>query len=382
MIPLYHYTGLAVSWLVCLILFSAGPVRAANTVTIGSGAGYPGDRITIPVSMTNTDAIAGIQLFLRDTPNVAVGKTITYTSRLSGLSSPSTHDTLSVYRIIIFGFGKSVTAGSGNLFTIAYDISPNAPSGTASLGIDQLVLSNPAAQTVASSGTGGTIIVLPNLSLVDHPAGQPSNQFDQIPDAWQTPLFRFGLHLPAHSGSIYRLAFGVSRNQLPANSLTDFKLHEDIGGDGTPDGAKVQATVSVTADSVIFSGMNMALSGAATRYFVLIGSVDLRRVGDRLAINLTKNGVGLQLSGATFGPVNGRSGGTVTESTHLATGFRGDLNFDLAINVADVVKLVRLILGIIPLDADIGLYDIDGNGTIDISDVVLLIQSILNGATP
>lgn len=69
------------------------------------------------------------------------------------------------------------------------------------------------------------------------------------------------------------------------------------------------------------------------------------------------------------------------DAVHTATGFTGDVSFDLSRNVIDVVKIIGVLLGNIPIDGETSHYDTNEDTLIDITDVVVLIQQILNGET-
>ena len=58
---------------------------------------------------------------------------------------------------------------------------------------------------------------------------------------------------------------------------------------------------------------------------------------------------------------------------------RGDVNGDLTVNVSDVTALVNKILSIADYHPD--LCDLNGDGTVNVSDVTTLVNIILNGDT-
>ncbi|MBQ4137926.1 MAG: dockerin type I repeat-containing protein, partial [Muribaculaceae bacterium] len=60
---------------------------------------------------------------------------------------------------------------------------------------------------------------------------------------------------------------------------------------------------------------------------------------------------------------------------YLVGDIKGDVNGDGSVNVTDVTALVNMILGVIPKDIARG--DIDGNGTVNVSDVTALVNIIL-----
>lgn len=64
-----------------------------------------------------------------------------------------------------------------------------------------------------------------------------------------------------------------------------------------------------------------------------------------------------------------------TSKDYLVGDIKGDVNGDGSVNVTDVTALVNMILGVIPKDTARG--DIDGNGTVNVSDVTALVNIIL-----
>ena len=58
---------------------------------------------------------------------------------------------------------------------------------------------------------------------------------------------------------------------------------------------------------------------------------------------------------------------------------KGDVNGDGSISITDVTMLVDVILTGLPQDTDTSIYDINGDGNVTISDVTVLVDMILNG---
>ena len=64
-----------------------------------------------------------------------------------------------------------------------------------------------------------------------------------------------------------------------------------------------------------------------------------------------------------------------TDSTPIS----GDFNGDGSISITDVTMLVDVILTGLPQNTDTSIYDINGDGNVTISDVTVLVDMILNG---
>ena len=55
----------------------------------------------------------------------------------------------------------------------------------------------------------------------------------------------------------------------------------------------------------------------------------------------------------------------------------GDVNMDGSVDIADVAKLIDVLMGSVLADYDPGAADVDRNGEIDITDVALLIDKLM-----
>ena len=374
-------TGVRLSVLVLVgFLIQVSPLQAANVITIGTGGGYPGEVVrTVTVTMSNTDTLSGLQFTLRDTPDYLKATAVTLGSRLTGSSppfSPSFNDTLGVVKILILSIGGRLNPGSGPIFNVKYTVNAAAQGAVIPLVFDQIVLSDFRARTVAASGVNGSFDVLSSVAVSNHPEGQPSNQFLQATTPAARDLYRFGLSIPSSSAQLSRLAFSMNKGQIPTNGLQQFGVFADTNGDGASDGAAFSATATVKSDSVLFTNLSLPLTAGVTGYFVVRGTVSFTRVGDGITLNLVPNGIAGTYSGATYSDVVKTITGSATAVAHTVTATVGDPNGDLKHNVADVIRIVRVIIGLAVMD-DPALYDIDTNGRVDVGDVVNLVQAIL-----
>ena len=76
---------------------------------------------------------------------------------------------------------------------------------------------------------------------------------------------------------------------------------------------------------------------------------------------------------------NGRLASTSFDVTVSSHSTRGDVNMDGVVNIADVTKLIDVVLGSVLCDYDPGACDMDHNGNLDVADVTALIRLVLNG---
>ena len=358
---------------------------AANVVSLDTNAGYAGSNVVLTLSMDNDVALAGIQFTIRDTPDSLFLISVTKTSRLSAFSPPSFSDldTLSFgeAKILGYSFGGQIAAGSGDILILTYEISPNTPPGDITLTFDQIVLSTPSAVTVSATAVPGTITVLEPVALTPHPAGQPANKFDQTAQAIDQDLFRFGMTNSAYPFRLTGLTFDIGYTQLSDSDLTSVQIFEDTNGDGTPDGSSFFSNISINGSNITVNGLDILIPAETIRYYILRGTVALNQVEDQISLSILSDGVIGNIEDATLGNIPARADGIVPDAVHTATGFTGDVSFDLSRNIIDVVKIIGVLLRNITMDGETSHYDINKDTLVDITDVVVLIQQILNGET-
>ncbi|MBI4550645.1 MAG: T9SS type A sorting domain-containing protein, partial [Candidatus Latescibacteria bacterium] len=253
---------------------------------------------------------------------------------------------------------------------------------------DRLTISLPVTGVVSRNRRDEAIPVIGAVSttahiagtfvLADAPSGQSSDQFRNAATAVDKDFFRFVLRTTGKAVMVTRLAFGLSFAQLTPQQLTAFRLLEDTTGDGVPDGGPLANSPAIRPDSLMFTGLALSLPAGGTRTFILRGTVQLSRVGDRLAVGLAPDGVvarndsgsGVTVSGAT------------SSAVHHAAGVPGDVTFDLILDVRDVVKEIRVALNIIPIDGPLAFFDVNGDEAVDIVDLIAIIQRIVTGNVP
>jgi hypothetical protein len=223
--------------------------------------------------------------------------------------------------------------------------------------------------------------VLDPVALIPHPAGQSTNKFDQTAQAIDQDLFRFGIMNSAYSFRLSGLSFNVDFTQLSASDLTAVQLFEDTNGDGTPNGSSLFSNISINGSNITVNGLDILIPAETTRNYILRGTVGLGHVADRISMRILSEGVVLNIEGAVAGVIPIKVDSNLIDAVHTATGFTGDVSFDLSRNIIDVVKIIGVILGNIPIDGDPSHYDINEDTLVDITDVVVLIQQILNGET-
>jgi len=346
-----------------------------NTVTLSTAAGHAGDVRVVTVSLANSDTLAGLQFNIRYAPNNLKATAVTPLSRLSSFDT-TFNDTRGM--VIILSLGSLLLPGSGPIFTITYRVANPAVSARTPMIFDLVVVADKRAHTVRSFGVNGVFDILPPVSVIAHPKGQPANLLASALSPATGDLYRFGLSIPFSTARIDRLAFYKTLTDLSVSDLSRFELYEDIGGDGVADGSAIPATATMIGDSLIFSGLNLSLGSPAPQYYQVRGTVRLPRLGVQMALNLGGRGVSGTFVTTDYTEPIKQSAGQIAGALHTVEhNAVGDVNGDFRLNVTDVVRVVRVIIGTAQIEGDIRTFDVDANGRVDVSDVVTIIQRIL-----
>ena len=116
-------------------------------------------------------------------------------------------------------------------------------------------------------------------------------------------------------------------------------------------------------------------------------AVTTAKSADGNIVRADVNGLELQLSGMNLGRtqvmVTTDSNGKIATTTFTVTVTQGptmgDVNMDGNVDVADVTKLMEIILGSLLCDYDRAAGDLDRDGQLTVNDVVMLIDRVLKG---
>ncbi len=388
---LHHPIRFYLGFMFAILYSMTSSAYGANVVSLDTNAGYAGTEVVVALSIDNDSTLAGLQFTIRDSPDVLILKSVSKTSRISGFSTPDFNDLdgLGVAKIIAFTLGAPMAIGSGDVLILTFEIPADAPSGDISFTFDQISLAHNVVHsngvesiTVESSGVPGAIKVLEPVALTPHPAGQPANKFDQTAQAIDQALFRFGMTNSAYPFRLTGLTFDIVYTQLSDSDLTSVQIFEDSNGDGTPDGSSLFSDISINVSNITVNGLGILIPAETIRYYILRGTVALNQVEDHISLSILSDGVIGNIEDVAPGIIiPARADGIVPDAVHTATGFTGDVSFDLSRNVIDVVKIIGVLLGNIPIDGETSHYDTNEDTLIDITDVVVLIQQILNGET-
>ena len=138
-----------------LLCFSMG-VWADNIITISSAEGAPDDEVTVNVSMTNTDAIASLQV------SIPLDENLTLVEGSGELGSRCASHSLTVGVkdgvLNVFVYSMSMAAISGTSGEVAsFKLKLGNQPSTISLNPAKIVLTNTSGATVSGSAQAGTV---------------------------------------------------------------------------------------------------------------------------------------------------------------------------------------------------------------------------------
>ena len=116
-------------------------------------------------------------------------------------------------------------------------------------------------------------------------------------------------------------------------------------------------------------------------------AVTTAKSADGNVVRAAVSGLELQLSGLNLGRTqvmvttdsNGKMATTTFTVTVTQGSTMGDVNMDGEVDVADVTKLIEIILGSLLCDYDRAAGDMDHDGLLTVNDVTLLIDRVLHG---
>jgi len=117
----------------CILALSLSLSQAADiTLTVGDGSGSPGsgdNQVTVSLENQN-DKVKGVQMDICDEDDYLTCTECDTTERTSGFSCSTEESEDGCCGVIFFSLGgDSIDKGAGEIFTLTYDVSSEAPSG-------------------------------------------------------------------------------------------------------------------------------------------------------------------------------------------------------------------------------------------------------------
>src|SRR3989344_1066826 len=196
--------------LIIILVSAVSLVIATHTNTI-----YPLDtsanpgivNVSVAISLDNDVPVAGFQFQLNH-PNILIYKGIQTTSRLTNATIESNNISSASVRIAVLK-QNNISAGNGTMLNIIFDVNETAASGSYSLNLSDLMLSNISALSVPSSPLQGILTITSDADS------------DGIVDSLD--------FCPAIAGcsAFSGCSYGISEWLPPITNTTEFQLEVD-----------------------------------------------------------------------------------------------------------------------------------------------------------
>lgn len=417
----------------------------AGTLTIEPTAGrqlfasniitYKGEQVEMPVSLTNEQTIAGFQFDLKLPTGISVAKSgnnylASLTSRASGLDISVSKLESGDYRFVAFSNeANNISGNSGEVLTITLDIPQTATIGESTITIKNVVLTaivNEASQSVyADNATStlsvqnftlgdtngdGFINVTDVAGIVTHVSGQAQTNFHEIAADVNNDGLVDANDVTAEINTVKANASvgtGVSSGKLLyGNALSAYKgkqivlpviLENTQAMAGYQFDLQLPAGVSLATDGAALTeratGLTLYSNTLATnqyRFVVVSTAGNTIATGNGAVMNLTLNVTDDAANGANTVAISNviltaKSGNNVSSvysdqaNITLTVGSYslGDVNGDGYINVTDVVCIVYDILGQKQTGFIRIAADVNNDGEVNITDVTAVVSMIL-----
>ena len=417
----------------------------AGTLTIEPTAGrqlfasniitYKGEQVALPVSLTNEQTIAGFQFDLKLPTGISVAKS--GNNYLASLSSRASDLDISVsklesgdYRFIAFSNeANNITGSSGEVLTITLDIPQTATIGESTITIKNVVLTaivNETSQSVYADNATSTLTVQdftigdPNgdgfinvtdiASIVTHVLGYSQTNFAEIAADVNSDSVVDDNDVTAEINTVKANASvgtGVSSGKLLyGNALSAYKgkqivlpiiLENTQTLAGYQFDLQLPTGVSITSDGAALidraTGLTICSNTLGTnqyRFIVVSTEGNTIDTGNAAVMNLTLNVTDDAVNGENTITIRNvvltaKSGNNVSSvysdqaniTLTIGSYSLGDVNGDGYINVTDVVCMVYDILGQKQTGFVRIAADINNDGEVNITDVTAVVAMIL-----
>ena len=149
--------------MICLMLAGIGSMKADNTLSIQNLNAEKGSQVVLPILMNNTDDITALSFELHLPQGVSVAKNskgkflVQHTDRVDD-QSVSSNLSDGVYYVATLSLSKApYYDNSGAVINITLDIAADAPSGSKTIELKNIVLSTPATQMIKPANASCTL---------------------------------------------------------------------------------------------------------------------------------------------------------------------------------------------------------------------------------
>lgn len=328
--------------------------EAADTISLSTVRALPGSSAVVPINLTNSDSIAGVQstiFFSNVTLDSIVPGSRAFNMQLSSNVFPD-----SAIMVIVSLQGNSIPPGEGNLANLYFTIPESAQYGdTIPIIFGRTVLSDPHATRLSVQKVNGFIYIpvrdtIRAISTYGAPGANTALSFQLINDT-------------AVSGIQVTLTYDNSLLHFTSAVLNSpYDSTFSITANNMGDSLKI-VIVSLSGDSI--------LPGRDTIFHVNFQVDTLATPGDSTWIGVRK--AVLSDPHAEHIKVE-KIGGWISIG-----GTKGDLNQDGVIDIADIVREINILLGRgnPPTAYERWAEDVNDDGEFDVTDIVATINIVL-----
>lgn len=127
--------------LFCVLLNVEGVKSQTDVLAVGVGNGKAGERVTVPVTLSNSAAVAGLQLTIASPSSAVTIDSVVTTERSAGMTvhrNPANGKIL----MIDFSLQHLITPGNGPILTLRCSVRATAGPDTVGLLIRDAILSD------------------------------------------------------------------------------------------------------------------------------------------------------------------------------------------------------------------------------------------------
>ena len=337
--------------------------KLLNSMRVVSVQGNPGDRITVPIELQNSDTVGGLQFNLHFDNNVLSLDSVYLVDRGTGMNLGQnliSNDTLMI--MIYSTSGRRITPGTGNILNLVFTISQSAPTGDSSLlEITNAILSDPGGYPINVTTSNGWIYI---------GSGSPNvNDTLRVLSSWAPPGQNMTVAIELKnqspvSGIQTTLHYDPSVISYQNVQLNPSYSNFSISANNLGDSVRI-VIVSMQGDSI--------LPGSDTLFTVTFVVDSNASLGDSTYIDLSSS----VLSDPHANTIPVSDGGAWV----YIRGRKGDLNQDGIVNVVDAVRAINIIILRPPSPTPYEQWaaDMNNDGTVNVVDVVAIINVILHG---
>lgn len=144
--------------LFCLLFTVRGAQSQTDLLSAGSVNGKAGERVTVPITLSNSAAVAGLQLTIASASSAVTIDSIATTERSAGMIVHRNPENGKIL-MIDFSLQHLITPGNGPILNLRCSISATAGPDTVGLLIREAILSDLKGKSLPIKLTDGRFVI-------------------------------------------------------------------------------------------------------------------------------------------------------------------------------------------------------------------------------